>query len=228
MKPLTMLCVALALVACRDPNKITRGTDPDKARPVNVDVQKHGKLAGKRVAILATDGVQDEELSRPRAAFEDEGATTAIVAPGTTFLQTEKQTEQERSVKIDAPLAAANPNDYDALFIPGGLRSPDTLRTDPRAIAFVKAFLDNNKPIAAICHGPWLLIDAGGVKGKQVTSWPSLRADLTNAGAVWVDAPVAVDKGLVTGRKPADIPRFDAAAITLFAGVQNKESAKAQ
>ncbi len=178
----------------------------------------HGALAGKRVAILATHGFEQSELLEPREALADAGATVVVIAPEGGSIRAWKTDDWGRSVSVDQVLSRVKPADFDALLLPGGVINPDKLRVVPEAIAFIKSFVDAGKPIAAICHGPWPLIDAGGVKGKKLTSWPSLKADLTNAGANWVDAPVVRDGNLVTSRKPDDLPAFNAAMLDLFAG----------
>jgi protease I len=174
------------------------------------------KLSGKRVAILVADGFEQVELTEPRVALEDEGATTEIVSPAGKYVKAWKTSDWGRELKVDVALDDADPTLYDALLLPGGVMNPDKLRLLPRAIAFVRAFGAAGKPIAAICHGPWPLIEAGLVHGKRLTSWPSLKQDLRNAGASWVDEEVVVDGLLVTSRKPADIPAFSRNVVDLF------------
>jgi protease I len=175
------------------------------------------KLDGVRVAILATDGFEQSELEKPRAAFDAEGANTKVVSPvGKPKGWSGK--DWGRAVTADIALADAQADDFDALLLPGGVHNPDALRMIPEAVAFVKAFLDAGKPVASICHGPWTVLEAGGVRGKRMTSWPSLKTDLKNAGAEWVDEEVVVDGNLITSRKPDDIPAFNREAIKLFAG----------
>jgi protease I len=164
---------------------------------------------GKRVAILVADGFEQVELTGPRKALDDAGARTQIVSPADGKVEGWKHFDKADRFAVDVPLAQANASEFDALVLPGGVANPDQLRINPKAVAFVKAFFDAGKPVAAICHGPWVLIDAGVVKGRKVTSWPSLRSDLTNAGASWVDQEVVTDRGLVTSRKPDDIPAFN-------------------
>lgn len=171
------------------------------------------KLAGKKVAVLATDGFEQSELTEPLKALKDAGAIAEVVSPKTGEIQGMKHDEKGDKVKVDTLLADANADKYDALVLPGGVANPDALRLEEKAIAFIRAFVDADKPIAAICHGPWPLIDAGGVEGRKVTSWPSLKTDLKNAGAEWVDQEVVVDRGLVTSRKPEDLPAFCAKMI---------------
>ncbi|MDM4768983.1 type 1 glutamine amidotransferase domain-containing protein [Solimonas sp. SE-A11] len=166
------------------------------------------RLEGKRVAILATDGFEQSELLEPLKALREAGATAEIVSPKSGRIRGWKHTDWGQEVDVDVELAKADADDYDALVLPGGVMNPDHLRANRSAVQFVKDFNDAKKPIAAICHGPWTLIEAGAVKGRQITSWPSLRTDLTNAGAQWVDQEVVTDRGLVTSRKPDDLPAF--------------------
>jgi protease I len=175
------------------------------------------KLSGKRIAILVADGFEQVELTDPRVALEDDGAETQVVSPAGKSVKAWKSTDWGRSLKVDVALDDADPARYDALLLPGGVMNPDKLRLAPKAIAFIRAFGAAGKPIAAICHGPWTLIDAGLVHGKRMTSWPSLRNDLRNAGASWVDEEVVVDGQLVTSRKPSDIPAFSREMTRLFA-----------
>jgi protease I len=170
-----------------------------------------------RVAVLATDGVEQVELTEPVAALRKAGARVRIVSPKPGSIQGMNHDKPADTIRVDVTLEDANADEFDALLLPGGVTNPDSLRIADGAVEFVRAFVDANKPIAAICHGPWTLIDAEGVRGKRVTSWPSLRRDLTNAGAVWTDEPVVKDGRLVTSRKPDDIPAFNTAIIELFA-----------
>jgi protease I len=166
-------------------------------------------LNGKRVAILVADGFEQVELTGPREALTEAGARTAIVSPANGSVQGWKHFDKADRFDVDVPLSSANAEDFDALLLPGGVANPDQLRTMTKAVAFVRSFFEAGKPVAAICHGLWPLIDAGVAKGRTVTSWPSLKADLTNAGATWVDKEVVTDRGLVTSRKPDDIPAFN-------------------
>lgn len=175
------------------------------------------ELKGKRVAILATDGVEQVELSQPRAALNVAGATTVVVSPKTGTIKGWQHDHWGDEIKVDLPLEQARADDFDALLIPGGVMSPDRLRTNRGAVDFVKAFVQDAKPVAAICHGPWMLVEAGAIRGRTVTSWPSLQTDIRNAGADWVDREVATDMGLVTSRKPDDIPAFSKKMIEEFA-----------
>ena len=170
-------------------------------------------LQGKKVAILVTDGFEQVELSEPRKALDQAGAKTEVVSPAKGQVKGWNHTEWGDKLPVDVPLQQAKPESYDALLLPGGVMNPDHLRMDPGAVRFVKSFVDAGKPIAAICHGPWTLIEAGGVKGRKMTSWPSLQTDLRNAGANWVDQQVVHDGNLVTSRKPDDIPAFNRRVI---------------
>lgn len=175
-------------------------------------------LAGLKVAILITDGFEQVEMTGPRHALDDAGAQTRIVSPKDGRVKAWKMTEWGDEFPVDVPLGKARPDDYGALLLPGGVINPDTLRTVPEAVAFAKTFFDAAKPVAAICHGPWTVIEAGAARGRRMASWPSLRTDLKNAGAEWVDEEVVVDGKLVTSRKPDDIPAFNREMIKLFAG----------
>lgn len=174
-------------------------------------------LAGKRVAILATNGFEQTELEEPKKALEEAGAKTEVVSPAKEKIRGWKHTDWGTPVAVDVELQRADPAHYDALVLPGGVLNPDALRLVPEAIEFVRSFAHASKPIAAICHGPWTLIDANAVRGRQMTSWPSLRTDLENAGAKWIDREVVVDHGLVTSRKPDDLPAFNRKMIEEFA-----------
>ncbi|MCA1816065.1 MAG: type 1 glutamine amidotransferase [Acidobacteria bacterium] len=185
------------------------------------------RLSGKRIAILVTDGFEQAELVEPRKALDEAGATTQIVSPKSGEVEGWKHYDAGDEFKVDVPLAGARAEEFDALLLPGGVANPDQLRMDEKAVAFVKSFVDANKPIAAICHGPWTLIEAGAVRGRKLTSWPSLKTDLTNAGAQWVDEECVVDDGLVTSRKPQDIPAFNEKMIEEFAGGRHARQQKA-
>ncbi len=174
------------------------------------------KLNGKKVAILVADGFEQIELTEPRKALEAAGAKTEIVSPAENEVQGWNHDEKADSFNVDMPLKRARSDDYDALLLPGGVRNPDQLRMLTRAVEFIDGFFAAGKPVAAICHAPWTLIEAEVVKGRKITSWPSLKNDLINAGAEWVDREVVVDHGLVTSRKPADIPVFNQKMIEEF------------
>ncbi|KPU91299.1 glutamine amidotransferase [Variovorax paradoxus] len=173
-------------------------------------------LDGMTVAILVSDGFEQVEMTEPRKALEAAGARTQVVSPLDGSVRGWKHHDPADTFEVDVPLKMANPDDFDALLLPGGVVNPDALRIDEKAVAFVRAFVEAGKPIAAICHGPWTLIDAGGVKDRRMTSWPSLRADLRNAGARWSDQEVVVDHELVTSRKPDDLPAFNREMVRLF------------
>lgn len=175
------------------------------------------RLEGKKVAIVVTDGFEQVELTEPKAALEEEGATCEIVAPKEGKVKGWNHVDWGDQVDVDVPVEQADSEAYDALLLPGGAMSPDKLRIIPEVQRFVRGFFDRGKPVAAICHGPWTLIDAGVVEGRRLTSWPTLRTDLLNAGADWVDEEVVVDDGLVTSRKPDDIPAFNARMVEHFA-----------
>ncbi len=168
----------------------------------------HPNLEGTKVAILAADGFEQVELLEPRAALEKAGAETEVVSLEAGSIRAWNEKKWGKKVPVDVPLEEAVADDYDALLLPGGVMNPDTLRMNASAVAFVKAFFEAGKPIAAICHGPWLLVEADVVRGRRITSYPSIKTDLRNAGGLWEDSEVVVDQGLVTSRKPADIPAF--------------------
>jgi protease I len=174
-------------------------------------------LKGLRVAILVDQGFEQSELAEPRKALDQAGAQTRVVSPQQGKVRGWKSADWGEEVAVDVPLDSARPDDFDALLLPGGVHNPDKLRTQPKAVAFVKSFFDAKKPVAAICHGPWTVIEAGAARGRRVTSWPSLKTDLTNAGAHWVDEEVVIDGNLVTSRKPDDIPAFNRAINQQFA-----------
>jgi protease I len=175
------------------------------------------KLRGKKVAILVADGFEQVELTEPKKALEDAGAMTEIVSPAEDQVQGWNHDEKADLFSVDMPLTLARSDDYDALLLPGGVRNPDQLRILIRAVEFIDGFFATGKPVAAICHAPWTLIDSEKVRGRTITSWPSLKSDLINAGARWVDRDVVVDNGLITSRKPADIPAFNKKMIEEFA-----------
>jgi protease I len=169
-----------------------------------------------RVAILVAEGFEQVELTEPRKALDDAGAKTLIVSPAQDQVQGWNHFDKGERFRVDVPLTSAKAEDFDALLLPGGVVNPDQLRVNPSAVAFVRGFFDAGKPVAAICHGPWTLIEAGAARGRKMTSWPSLQSDLKNAGATWVDEEVVCEQGLVTSRKPKDIPAFNQKMIELF------------
>ena len=181
------------------------------------DAMPQGRLDGKTIAVLATDGFEQVELTEPVKALKDAGATVEVVAPKGGQIQGFKHHDKGETVPVDRTLDEAKAEAYDGLVLPGGVINPDALRLEPKAIDFVRGFVNGGKPIAAICHGPWTLINAGGASGRTMTSWPSLKTDLLNAGARWVDEEVVVDDGIVTSRKPDDLPAFCARMIEEFA-----------
>jgi protease I len=178
-------------------------------------------LRGKKIAILATDGFEQVELTEPRQALDEAGATTEIVSPRSGEIKGWKFKDWGDTVKVDKTLDQAKAQDYDALLLPGGVINPDHLRMEPKAVAFVKDFVATGRPVAAICQGPWTLVEAGVVKGKTFTSWPSVKTDLKNAGAIWVDKEVVTDGQFISSRKPDDIPAF---SKTLIGAVGRRES----
>ena len=176
-----------------------------------------GKLEGRTVAILATDGFEQSELLEPKKALESEGARTEVVSLESGTIRGWKLKNWGQDVPVDVTIKTARPEQYDALLLPGGMMNPDRLRLEPRAVNFVRAFFDSDKPIAAICHGPWMLVEAGVVDGVRLTSWPSLRTDIRNAGGEGVSEEVVSDRKLVTSRKPEDLPAFNRRMIEMFA-----------
>jgi deglycase len=177
---------------------------------------KDKPLRGKTVAILVTDGFEQVEMEKPRAALQEAGARTVLVSPRRDKVQGFHHHDKGDVFAVDLALDAADSKDFDALLLPGGALNPDQLRAMPRAVGFVKGFAAARKPIAAICHGPWTLVEADAVRGKTLTSWPSIQTDIKNAGGKWVDQEVVVDRGLVTSRKPDDIPAFNRRMIEAF------------
>ena len=177
-----------------------------------------GKLDGKRIAILvASEGIEQVELTEPREALREAGAATEIVSLEEGEVQAFNHLDKADTFEVETVVADANVDDYDGLMLPGGVANPDALRMDDDAVKFVRAFFDAGKPVAAICHAPWTLVEAGVVKGRKLTSWPSLQTDIRNAGGEWVDEEVVVDGGIVTSRKPDDIPAFNDSMIEEFA-----------
>src|SRR2546429_9257634 len=175
-----------------------------------------GKLDGKKVAILVTDGFEQVEMTKPREALEEAGAETKIVSPKSGQIQGMNHADKGDKFDVDIPLNEGRPEEFDALMIPGGLMNPDQLRSTPEALEFTRHFFEEGKPVAAICHAPWVLIDAGVVRGRKLTSWPAIKSDVKNAGGKWGNEEVVVDNGLVTSRKPDDIPAFNRKMIEEF------------
>ena len=173
-------------------------------------------LKGRKVAILATDGVEQVELEEPRKALEAAGAETHLISPKQGEIQAFNHLDKGDRFPVDRTVADAKTSDYAALFLPGGVANPDALRMDEQAVQFVREFMVSDKPVAAICHGPWLLVEADAVQGRTLTSWPSLKTDIENAGGSWVDEPVRVDEKLITSRKPDDLPMFNRRIVQEF------------
>jgi protease I len=191
-------------------------------------MENQQKLQGKKIAALMTEGFEQAEYTEPRKALEQAGATVHLIAPKGGEIKAWDESDWGDSFPVDLPLDGADPNQYDALLLPGGAMNPDKLRLQPKAVQFVKSFFDQKKPVGAICHAPWMLIEADVVRGRTVTSFPSLQTDLRNAGANWVDQEVVTDMGLVTSRKPDDIPAFNKKLIEEIAeGVHNRQRAEA-
>src|SRR5436309_10038479 len=174
-------------------------------------------LTGKKIAILVDEGFEQVELIKPRKALDKTGAQTQVVSPQQGEVRGWNMKRWGKTVAVDVPLESADPSQFDALLLPGGVMNPDKLRTNPKAVEFVKHFFDAGKPVAAICHAPWTLVEADVVKGRTLTSWRSLQTDIRNAGGQWVDEEVVVDQGLVTSRNPDDLPAFCEKAIEEFA-----------
>jgi protease I len=185
------------------------------------------KLNGKKVAILVADGFEQVEMTKPREALENAGAETKIVSLKSGQIQGMHHADKGEKFDVDLTLQNARPEEFDALMIPGGLMNPDQLRSTPEALDFVRHFFDEGKPVAAICHAPWVLIDAGVVRGRTLTSWPAIKSDVRNAGGNWLNEEVVVDNGLVTSRKPDDIPAFNRKMIEEFAEGRHKVAAAA-
>jgi protease I len=179
------------------------------------------QLNGQRIAVLAARGFEQEELLQPVQALKGAGAQVEVVSPDGGTVRAWNHTDWGQEVSVDVPLDDAAPESYDGLLLPGGVMNPDRLRTNPKAVAFIRQMFDDGKPIAVICHGPWTLIEAGVARGLTLTSYPSLKTDLTNAGATWVDREVVVDRGIVSSRKPADLPAFIAKMLEEFAEGQH-------
>jgi protease I len=180
------------------------------------------ELSGLRVAILVEKGFEQVELMEPRQALDAAGARTDVVSPQNERVRGWNLTEWGDEIAVDRPLDQARPDDYDALLLPGGVMNPDFLRMQPPAVAFVRAFFDSGKPVAVICHGPWTVIEADAARGRRIASWPSLKTDLRNAGAEWVDEQVVVDGNMVSSRRPDDIPAFNREMIRLFSGAERR------
>ena len=181
------------------------------------------ELKGKRVAIVATDMVEQAELLEPRKALDEAGAQTELISLKPGEIQGFNHYDKGDEIRVDRTIEEASADEYDALLLPGGVGNPDVLRMDENVVSFVRDFFEQGKPVAAICHGPWTLVEAGVVRGRKLTSWPSIQTDIRNAGGNWVDQEVVVDQGLVTSRKPDDIPAFNAKMIEEFAEGKHAE-----
>jgi protease I len=199
-----------------DPADAMRGLPRSTSTSATEGAIMSKQLDGKRVAIITTDGFEEVELTQPLQALREAGASVSIVSPKRAMVKAWNQSDWSIEVPVDQELANAKVAHYDALVVPGGVINPDKLRLLPEAVSFVKGFFDAGKPVFAICHGPQLLIEAGVVKGRNLTSWPSLKTDLLNAGALWVDKEVVVDGKLVTSRKPDDLPAFISKAVDVL------------
>ncbi|MFL5881134.1 MAG: type 1 glutamine amidotransferase domain-containing protein [Actinomycetes bacterium] len=186
-----------------------------------------GELQGKTIAFLATDGVEQVEYTEPRKAVEQAGATAHLLSLKTDDVQGFNHLDKGDTFPVDKAVSEASADDYDGLVLPGGVANPDTLRTDAAAVSFVRSFFEAGKPVASICHGAWTLVEADVVKGRTLTSWPSIRTDIENAGGAWVDEEVHTDRGLVTSRKPADLPAFNAKIVEEFTEGRHPEQAEA-
>ena len=184
-------------------------------------------LSGKTVAFLATEGVEQVELIEPRKAVEEAGGTAHLVSLEAGEIQGFNHLDKGDTFPVDKAVAEASADDYDGLVLPGGVANPDFLRNDADAVRFVRSFFEAGKPVAAICHGPWTLVEADVVRGRTLTSWPSIRTDVVNAGGTWVDAEVHTDRGLDTSRKPDDLPAFNAKLVEEFAEGAHAEQARA-
>ena len=185
-------------------------------------------LKGKKIAIIAADMVERVELVEPRKALEEAGASTELISMKSGEIEAFDHFDKADKQKVDKSIDSADASDYDGLMIPGGVGNPDLMRGDERMVSFTRSFFEQGKPVAAICHGPWVLVEADVVRGRKVTSWPTLQTDIRNAGGTWVDEQVVVDSGLVTSRKPDDIPAFNAKMIEEFAeGVHSEQREKA-
>jgi protease I len=195
---------------------------------INGGAHMAATLTGRRIAILATDGVEQSELTSPWKAATAAGATVDLISPKPGQIQAKEHGEKANRFDVTRTLDQVSADTYDGLILPGGVANPDKLRTDPHAVSFVRSFVEAGKPIASICHGPWMLVEADAVRGKTLTSWPSLQTDIRNAGGHWVDEPVHVDQGIVTSRKPDDLPQFNAKMLEEFAeGVHARQFASA-
>ena len=184
-------------------------------------------LKGVRVAILVTDGFEQVEMTEPRQALDEAGAQTRLVSPKEGRVKAWKFIDRGEEFPVDMPLSKARAEDFDVILLPGGVINPDKLRMDENAVLFARDFLDAGKPVASICHGPWTLIETGKMRGRRLASWPSLRTDIENAGAQWVDQEAVLDGNLVTSRKPDDVPAFNREVIALFGRIRDGQASQA-
>ncbi|HEY7405085.1 MAG TPA: type 1 glutamine amidotransferase domain-containing protein [Candidatus Angelobacter sp.] len=182
-------------------------------------------LKGRKIAILATNGFEQDELLKPREALEQTGAETTVISLQPGKIKGWNHTDWGKEIPVDLTVEQAKAGDFDALLLPGGVINPDKLRMEPKAVAFVKSFFDEGKPVAAICHGPWMVIEAGAARGRKIASWPSLKTDIRNAGGEWVDQEAVTDGNLVSARKPDDIPAFNRALIDLISHARVRQAA---
>jgi protease I len=189
-----------------------------------MDQMAPDRLSARKVAFLATDGVEEQELAQPWEAVQAAGGTPELVSIREADIQSEVHGQKGRTFRVDRLVADVTENDYDALVLPGGVKSPDTLRMDRHAVRFVRSFMEHDKPVAAICHGPWLLVEANAVRGRTLTSYPSLHTDIENAGGDWVDRAVTVDQKLVTSRNPGDLPAFCTNLVSLLSTAIDERS----
>lgn len=185
-------------------------------------------IRGLRVAILVDNGFEQSEMAEPRKALDEQGAKTTLISPVQGKVKGWKHTDWGDEFPVEEQLDSADPRDYDALLLPGGAMNPDKLRMKPKAVEFVKSFFDESKPVAAICHGPWTIIEAGKARGRKIASWPSLKTNLRNAGAEWQDKEVVIDGNLVTSRKPDDIPAFNKGMIEIFSKARRQRQIEPQ
>lgn len=190
--------------------------------------KQNDDIRGLKVAILVDNGFEQSEMTEPRKALDEQGAKTTLISPVQGKVKGWKHTEWGDEFPVEAELDREDPRDYDALLLPGGVMNPDKLRIKPKAVEFVKSFFDESKPVAAICHGPWTIIEAGKARGRKITSWPSLKTDLRNAGADWQDKEVVIDGNLVSSRKPDDIPAFNKGMIEIFSKARKKREIEPQ
>jgi protease I len=223
-EPIGTSLSAYSETRCR--RTLSRYSNPGRENPCHYRTPERcvmaENLTGLRVAILATDGFEQSELLEPRRALHQAGALTEVISLKSGEIRGWNHKNWGETVAVDKTLLSAEAKNYDALLLPGGVMNPDNLRLDAKAVAFVKAFFDAGKPVGAICHGPWTIVEAGAAKGRTLTSWPSLKTDIQNAGGRWVDQEAVVDGNLVTSRNPKDIPAFNREIARVFAAAQSR------